>query len=638
MNKYSYITLLSDDSYVYGVILLNETLKRTNAQYPLMVLVTPNVTKPILNILNQLNLKYKIIAPLYNNKIIQFNRRSNPEMAKIWYYCLSKFEIFNMTDYDKLLFLDADIMILKNLDHLFEYPHMTSALDGEYFDLWPDWPHFNSGIMIVEPNKEEYKKIVDFAINDAINQWTEPTCIADQEILNMYYKDWVNKSELHLNKYYDIFAPYIQEEQIADVDENCYFIHYVGRKPWRAFMKNPTECYTEKYYTDAHNIIQERVNTLDWNAAKKDIKIVIYSICKNEIVNIDKFLKCFTKADYVCILDTGSNDGTWEALQHAQGEYSNLIIDQKIITPWRYDTARNISLELVPKDTTIYFMMDLDEIIKEDDWLEKIKDSWNPLFSRGRYLYNRSVDPKTDTPTQYFYEHRIHNNTWRYHGIVHEQLYNIGGEREFFADECVNVPITVWHYPTREDKSSYIELCQRALEEEPNNWLMHMQLAAEYEVNRYAENAIEEYQKIINSPITTLDLVEIGRCYASLGRLLGQQGKTEEALKTLEQGRERVPYCGDNYFIAAEILYEKERYEEAFEQCQAGLNNSGANQWCSIIDKNGYYPYLIMGLCKIFSGHSILGLGYLTIAREKNNNEENNRIFYAAYNEIMKGR
>jgi len=95
-------------------------------------------------------------------------------------------------------------------------------------------------------------------MNDALNEsWREKECIADQEILNHYYKDWVNKPELHLNKYYDIFAPYIQEEQIEDIDKNCYFIHFVGRKPWRAFRKISEETYTEKYYEIARKIIEE---------------------------------------------------------------------------------------------------------------------------------------------------------------------------------------------------------------------------------------------------------------------------------------------------------------------------------------------------------------------------------------------
>jgi len=34
-------------------------------------------------------------------------------------------------------------------------------------------------------------------------------------------------------------------------------------------------------------------------------------------------------------------------------------------------------------------MMDLDEIIKDENWVDAIKNSWHPLFSRGVYTYNR---------------------------------------------------------------------------------------------------------------------------------------------------------------------------------------------------------------------------------------------------------
>ena len=635
MNKYSYVTLLSDDSYIYGIILLQESLKKVNTKYPLMVLVTSNVTPPIINILEQLELKYKIIEPIRYEHILAYNKKSNPLLAKVWLSCLTKLKIFEMTEMDKWLFLDADIMVMKNLDHLFEHPHLTSALDGEYFNLWPEWDHFNSGILVIEPNKQEYDNIINFILNDALNEeWRPNECIADQEILNHYYKDWPNKPELHLNKYYDIFAPYIQENQIPDVDENCYFIHFVGRKPWRAFTKSAQETYTEKYYDIARKMIEKKILTINWDKVRDQIKIAIYGICKNEINKIDEFLKCFTVADYVCLLDTGSTDGTWEFLQGAQKTYSNLIIDQINVQPWRYDTARNLSLKLVPNDTTIYFMMDLDEIIKQKDWTKLIKGCWDPLFSRGRYIYNRYIDEKTDTPTHTFFEHRIHNNCWHYKGIVHEQLVNISGTRDFYDDECIYIPITVWHYPTHLNRETYIELCEQGVQEEPNNWLMHMQLAIEYEVHEKYEQAAEEYKKIIIES-NTLSPIEIGRCYASLGRIYQLMNNTEEAIRVVARGREVVPIYGDNYFLGAELAYYAHDFKQAFDLCEQGLKNSCANQWCSIIDRDGYFPWLLMGLAQFYLNNKILGLGYMAIAREKNNSEENNHIYNEMLTEII---
>jgi len=68
----------------------------------------------------------------------------------------------------------------------------------------------------------------------------------------------------------------------------------------------------------------------------------------------------------------------------------------------------------------MYFMADLDEDIKEDNWPFYVRCNWNPLFLRGSYTYNRAIDPATGAVTQQFIEYRIHNNSWHYKGVVHE--------------------------------------------------------------------------------------------------------------------------------------------------------------------------------------------------------------------------
>lgn len=47
---------------------------------------------------------------------------------------------------------------------------------------------------------------------------------------------------------------------------------------------------------------------------KKNLKIAIYAICKNELQFVDKWFMSMLEADYICVLDTGSTDGTYEAL------------------------------------------------------------------------------------------------------------------------------------------------------------------------------------------------------------------------------------------------------------------------------------------------------------------------------------
>ena len=59
--NYSYVTLLTDDTYTYGIVLLVETMKQTNTKYPLHVLITEDVSKPCLIILDQLGVTYSLV-------------------------------------------------------------------------------------------------------------------------------------------------------------------------------------------------------------------------------------------------------------------------------------------------------------------------------------------------------------------------------------------------------------------------------------------------------------------------------------------------------------------------------------------------------------------------------------------------
>jgi glycosyltransferase involved in cell wall biosynthesis len=48
----------------------------------------------------------------------------------------------------------------------------------------------------------------------------------------------------------------------------------------------------------------------------------------------------------VYVLDTGSTDDTVSLLkQHGAN------VEQQVITPWRFDTARNVALEMVPSNS-----------------------------------------------------------------------------------------------------------------------------------------------------------------------------------------------------------------------------------------------------------------------------------------------
>ena len=77
-------------------------------------------------------------------------------------------------------------------------------------------------------------------------------------------------------------------------------------------------------------------------------RICVYAISKNEEHFAKTWMESMSEADQVIVLDTGSTDGTVEQLQACGAEVHTAHIE-----PWRFDTARNRSLSLVPDVQTL---------------------------------------------------------------------------------------------------------------------------------------------------------------------------------------------------------------------------------------------------------------------------------------------
>ena len=94
------------------------------------------------------------------------------------------------------------------------------------------------------------------------------------------------------------------------------------------------------------------------------------------------------EADWVVVLDTGSDDGTPEMLRKLGAQ-----VTEEIITPWRFDVARNRSLELVPEEADICVCTDLDEVFRPG-WRAALEAAWTENTRRARYRYTWNFNPR----------------------------------------------------------------------------------------------------------------------------------------------------------------------------------------------------------------------------------------------------
>ena len=108
----------------------------------------------------------------------------------------------------------------------------------------------------------------------------------------------------------------------------------------------------------------------------RKLKINVYAIAKNEEQFVKRWVNSMKEADNIYVLDTGSTDNTVKELKEL-----GVNVVQEIITPWRFDVARNKSLELLPDDTDICVCTDLDEVLLPG-WRKKLEESWQENTTR----------------------------------------------------------------------------------------------------------------------------------------------------------------------------------------------------------------------------------------------------------------
>ena len=93
---------------------------------------------------------------------------------------LTKLHFWSLAEYSRVLYLDADTLVLSNVDHLFDLPDsITFAAAPELG--FPDC--FNAGVMLITPDERTYADLLDFAkIHESFDG-------GDQGLLNVFFGD-----------------------------------------------------------------------------------------------------------------------------------------------------------------------------------------------------------------------------------------------------------------------------------------------------------------------------------------------------------------------------------------------------------------------------------------------------------------
>jgi glycosyltransferase involved in cell wall biosynthesis len=302
----------------------------------------------------------------------------------------------------------------------------------------------------------------------------------------------------------------------------------------------------------------EVVETPDVTPVKN--KICVYAMCKNERQFVSKWLDSMSEADYIVVLDTGSTDGTYEMLK---ADPRVTRCEQKVITPWRFDVARNESMKLIPEDANILISTDLDELL-DKGWATPLRERWIDGFhKRGYYTYAWSHN-ESGEPARVFTYDKIHSREWHWEFPVHEMLVLPDMTQDFPREQSIYFgdEIYLHHWPDQtKSRSSYLGLLELRKEEYPDDYYGRIYLAHEYYYRGFYEESIAELKDILQKHAGEYDSIEQASCYLFMGDSYRALGKNSEAIGSYYQALFIDDTYREPYYALADLFNSLEQYE-----------------------------------------------------------------------------
>ncbi|KAK2040486.1 family 8 glycosyl transferase [Colletotrichum somersetense] len=173
----AYCTLVTNDGYVVAAAVLAESLKATGTRIPRCVIITPEaMSEESIATLRGLFDHVIPVPPMAALTTTNLNLIGRPDL----HATMTKLRLWSLTQFRRVLYLDADTLVLSNLDHVFDLPEsVTFAASPEIG--FPDC--FNSGVMLLRPDAATYAELTNFATRvDSFDG-------GDQGLLNVFFGD-----------------------------------------------------------------------------------------------------------------------------------------------------------------------------------------------------------------------------------------------------------------------------------------------------------------------------------------------------------------------------------------------------------------------------------------------------------------
>ena len=228
----AYVTLVTNEDYGLGALALARSLKRAGAQVPLVVLATSGAGR-----LGELEAEgCRIVeAPALPLSTAFRERHGRTSLHAAAPFTkggkpafhdpldnFAKLRLWELDEYERVVFLDADSIVVRNIDRLLDYPEFSAA--PNLYETLGDFHRLNSGVFVAKPSKATFERMLERL--DAPGTFWRRT---DQTFLESFWPDWHGLPYVYNTlQYVFINLPELWSWPQIRV------VHYQYEKPWQA--------------------------------------------------------------------------------------------------------------------------------------------------------------------------------------------------------------------------------------------------------------------------------------------------------------------------------------------------------------------------------------------------------------------
>jgi len=157
-SKYAYATIHyegtpKDAEYLLAIRVMMRSLRRTGTKADVVVLVSPNVKAETRQVLRQDGAIVTEVPNLANPyKAAQAQGEPQRYLAR-FEFTLNKLYMWNLTQYERVVYLDADNIALGNLDELFDCGHFCAVFMNPC--------NFHTGLLVIKPDTKQFNHMVE---------------------------------------------------------------------------------------------------------------------------------------------------------------------------------------------------------------------------------------------------------------------------------------------------------------------------------------------------------------------------------------------------------------------------------------------------------------------------------------------